>query len=133
MSFQLLHAGKVKLNGLLGIQHHLIDSDKVKTNPDINLTHSHLNHSIEGLTVEHLTHRVHLRIHQLNLKHKPCNDTVGLEDIIVGATVDFMLNLGTEQRENYFTDALHFFQHRYGKENVMYCQCHLDESNTLVL
>ena len=40
-----------------------------------------------------------------------------------------MLNLEIEQREKYFSDALHFFQHRYGKENVMYCQCHLDESN----
>ena len=28
-----------------------------------------------------------------------------------------------------FADALHFLQNRYGKENVMYCHCHLDESN----
>lgn len=129
MAFQQLHAGKVKLNGLAGIQHHLIDRDKVKTNPDIDLTRSRLNHSIEGLTAVHLTRRVHQRIKQLNLKRKPRNDAVGLEDIIVGASVDFMLKLGTEQREKYFADALHFFQHRYGKENVMYCQCHLDESN----
>ena len=129
MSFQQLHAGKVKLNGLLGIQHHLIDRDKVKTNPDIDLSRSRLNHSIEDLTAKHLTRRVHLRINKLNLKRKPRNDAVGLEDIIIGASVDFMLKLGTEQRESYFADALHFFQHRYGKENVMYCQCHMDESN----
>ena len=40
-----------------------------------------------------------------------------------------MLQLDTEEREKYFSDALHFFQQRYGKENVMYCHCHLDESN----
>ena len=40
-----------------------------------------------------------------------------------------MLQLGTEKREQYFKDSLHFFQNRYGKENVMYCHCHLDESN----
>ena len=40
-----------------------------------------------------------------------------------------MLQLGADKREKYFTDALHFFQNRYGKENVMYCHCHLDESN----
>lgn len=63
------------------------------------------------------------------MKRKTRVDAVGIEDIIVGASVDFMLQLGAEKREKYFADALHFFQDRYGKENVMYCQCHLDESN----
>ena len=129
MAFQQLHAGKVKLNGLAGIQHHLIDRNRVKTNPDIDLSRSDLNHPIEGLTAEHLTKRVNQRIKNLNLKRKPRSDAVAIEDIIIGASVDFMLQLDTEQREKYFSDALHFFQHRYGKENVMYCQCHLDESN----
>lgn len=129
MAYQQLHAGKVKLNGLAGIQHHLIDRNKVKTNPDIDLSRSDLNHPIESLTAEHLSKRVNQRIKTLNLKRKPRSDAVAIEDIIVGASVDFMLQLGIEKREKYFSDALHFFQQRYGKENVMYCQCHLDESN----
>ena len=40
-----------------------------------------------------------------------------------------MLQLGVDKRNKYFSDSLHFLQKRYGKENVMYCQCHLDESN----
>ena len=129
MSYQQLIAGKVKLNGLAGIQHHLLDRDRVKTNPNIDLTRSHLNHSIEDLSPEHLVHRVNQRIKQLNLKKHPRSDAVGIEDIIIGASADFMLNLNTKTREQYFTDALHFFQNHYGKENVMYCHCHLDESN----
>lgn len=129
MSYQQLHVGKVKLNGLAGIQHHLLDRNRVKTNPDIDLSRSDLNHPIEGLTAEHLVKRVHQRIKNLNLKRKPRFDAVAIEDIIIGASVDFMLQLDIEKREQYFTDALHFFQNRYGKENVMYCQCHLDESN----
>ena len=129
MSYQQLHAGKVKLNGLAGIRHHLLDRDHVKTNPDIDLARSHLNHSIENLSPENLIKDVRLRIKQLNLKRKPRIDAVGLEDIIIGASADFMLKLGAEKREQYFTDALHFFQNHYGKENVMYCHCHLDESN----
>ena len=129
MSYQQLIAGKVKLNGLAGIQHHLLDRDRVKTNPNIDLTRSHLNHSIEDLSPEHLVHRVNQRIKQLNLKKHPRSDAVGIEDIIIGASADFMLNLDAKTREQYFKDALHFFQHRYGKENVMYCHCHLDESN----
>lgn len=39
-----------------------------------------------------------------------------------------MLAMDSERREQYFRDSLHFIQCRYGKENVMYCQCHLDEA-----
>ena len=129
MSYQQLHAGKIKLNGLAGIRHHLIDRDHVKTNPNIDLTRSHLNHSIENLSPKNLISDVRQRIKQLNLKRKPRIDAVGLEDIIIGASADFMLKLGADKREQYFSDALHFFQNHYGKENVMYCQCHMDESN----
>ena len=129
MSYQQLHAGKVKLNGLAGIRHHLLDRDRVKTNPDIDLERSQLNHAIEGLSPENLIRDVRLRIKQLQLKRKPRIDAVGLEDFIVGASADFMLQLGEEKREQYFKDALHFFQRRYGKENIMYCHCHLDEHN----
>lgn len=129
MSYQQVIASKVKLNGIMGMQHHLLDRDRVKTNPDIDLTRSRLNYFIEGLTAENLNSRVKSRIKQLNLKKRPRSDAVGLEDIVVKASPDFMLNIDAQTRENYFSDALHFLQKRYGKENVMYCQCHLDEYN----
>ena len=129
MAFQQLIAAKVKLNGIGGIRRHLQERERVKTNPNIDLSRSHLNYCIENLTPDHLVSRVNSRIKQLSLKKHPRSDAVGLEDIIVGASADFMLNLDTEQQQQYFSDALHFFQNRYGKENVMYCQCHLDESN----
>ena len=128
MSYQQVHAGKIKLNGLGGIRHHLLDRDKVRTNPDIDLSRSHLNHSIENLVPDNLASRVRRRISQLHLKRKPRSDAVGLEDIIVSATGDFMLNTNEETRQQYFSDALHFFQRHYGTENVMYCYCHMDES-----
>ena len=129
MSYQQLHVGKVKLNGLAGIRHHLLDRERVKTNSNIDLTRSHLNHSIENLSPENLISNTRQRIKQLHLKRKPRTDAVGLMDVIVGASVDFMLQLDEDRREQYFKDALHFFQRRYKKENIMYCQCHLDEHN----
>ena len=129
MSYQQLHVGKVKLNGLAGIRHHLLDRERVKTNSNIDLTRSHLNHSIENLSPENLISDARQRIKQLQLKRKPRTDAVGLMDIIVGASVDFMLQLNEEKREQYFKDSLHFFQRHYGKENVMYCHCHMDERN----
>ena len=129
MSFQQVIAGKVKLNGLGGICRHMAERQRVKTNPNIDLSRSHLNYCIDDLTPDNLTHRVNERIKELKLKKKPRSDAVGLEDIIISASADFMLNLDPQTRENYFRDSLHFIQERYGKENVMYCQCHLDESN----
>lgn len=129
MSYQQLHVGKVKLNGLAGIQHHFLNRERVKTNPNIDLSRSQLNHSIENLSPENLANRVRQRIKLLNLKRKPRSDAVGLMDVIVGASVDFMIKLGADKRKQYFQDSLHFFQHCYGKENVMYCHCHMDEHN----
>ena len=129
MRFQQVIAGKVKLSGLDGIRRHLIERQRVKTNPNIDLSRSHLNHCIENLSPDHLTRRVNTRISQLHLKKKPRSDAVGIEDIIISASADFMLSLDPDTREQYFCDSLHFLQNRYGKENVMYCQCHMDESN----
>lgn len=83
MIYQQLHVGKIKLNGLAGIRHHLLDRDRVKTNPDIDLARSQLNHVIENLSPENLIRDVRLRIKQLHLKRKPRTDAVGLMDIIV--------------------------------------------------
>lgn len=47
MTYQQLIAKKIKLNGLAGIQHHLLDRNRVKTNPDIDLTRSHFNTSLK--------------------------------------------------------------------------------------
>lgn len=98
MVYQQLIAKKIKLNGLAGIQHHMLDRDKVKTNPDIDLSRSHLNYCIENLTAENLNSRVKSRIKQLNLKRRPRSDAVGLEDIVVKASQDFMLNADTQTR-----------------------------------
>lgn len=129
MAFQIVSAAKIKLNGLTGIRRHLQERERVKSNPNIDLSRSHLNFCIDELTPDNLNARVRSKIKQLKLKRRPRFDAVGLEDIVVSASPDFMAQLGTEKQQKYFSDALHFFQSRYGKENVMYCQCHLDESN----
>lgn len=114
MFFQHLYAKKVKLTDLPSMQRQLN-------------RHANTNHALEELTPMQLNRRVKERIAQLHLKRRPRSDAVGIEDFIVGTSPEFMQNAKVELREQYFLDALHFFQARYGKENVMYCQCHLDE------
>lgn len=83
----------------------MLDLDRVKTNPDIDLSRSHLNYFIENLTAENLNSRVKARIKQLGLKKKPRSEAIGLEDIVVKASAEFMLNADAETREHYFADG----------------------------
>lgn len=109
------HRWQSKAQRFGSIRRHLQERERVKTNPNIDLSRSHLNYCIEDLAPDYLSRRVKERIAQLHLKKRPRSDAVGIEDIIVSASVDFMLNLDCDTREQYFRDSLHFFQRRYGK------------------
>lgn len=100
MVFQHLYAKKVKLTDLSSMQRRLN-------------RHANTNHALEELTPMQLNRRVKERIAQLHLKRRPRSDAVGIEDFIVGTSLEFMQNAKIELREQYFLDALHFFQARY--------------------
>ena len=126
MNHQELRFRGIKLKDLGAMQSYL--TEHAKKNPDVDLSLSYMNHAIENLSPEELESRVTDRITQLNLKKRPRYDSIGIEDIMVSPSEEFMDNMEMCFREEYFQDSLHFFQSRYGKENVIYCQCHMDES-----
>lgn len=126
MNHQELRFRGIKLNELESMQSYL--TEHMKNNPNVDLSLSYMNHAIENLSPEQLESRVTDRIAQLELKKHPRCDSIGIEDILVSPSEEFMENVELGLREQYFKDSLHFFQARYGKENVMYCQCHMDES-----
>lgn len=126
MNHQELRFRGIKLNELESMQSYL--TEHMKNNPNEDLSLSYMNHAIENLSPEQLESRVTDRITQLELKKHPRCDSIGIEDILVSPSEEFKENVEMGLREQYFKDALHFFQARYGKENVMYCQCHMDES-----
>jgi len=126
MNHQELRFRGIKLNELGAMQSYLTENGKKNADADLSL--SYMNHAIENLSPEELESRVTDRIAQLHLKKRPRWDSIGIEDILVSPSEEFMDNVELCFREQYFQDSLHFFQARYGKENVMYCQCHMDES-----
>ena len=126
MNHQELRFRGIKLKDLGAMQSYL--TEHAKKNPDVDWSLSYMNHAIENLSPEELESRVTDRITQLHLKKRPRWDSVGIEDIMVSPSEEFMDKVELCFREEYFQDSLHFFQSRYGKENVMYCQCHMDES-----
>ena len=126
MNHQELRLRGIKLKDLGAMQSYL--TEHAKKNPDVDLSLSYMNHAIENLSPEELESRVTDRIAQIHLKKRTRWDSIGIEDILVRPSEEFMDKVELCFREEYFHDALHFFQSRYGKENVMYCQCHMDES-----
>ena len=126
MNHQELRFRGIKLKDLGAMQSYL--TEHAKKNADADLSLSYMNHAIENLSPEQLESRVTDRIAQLHLKKRPRYDSIGIEDILVSPSEEFMDNVEMGLREQYFQDSLHFFQARYGKENVMYCQCHMDEN-----
>ena len=126
MDHQELRFRGINLKDLGAMQSYL--TEHAKKNGDANLSLSYMNYAIENLSPEELESRVTDRIAQLHLKKRPRFDSIGIEDILVSPSEEFMDKVELCFREQYFQDSLHFFQSRYGKENVMYCQCHMDES-----
>ena len=129
MYYQHLRAKKLKSDDLPAMQKNLTANTKAQSGSNLFASVSEMNHAIENMTPTRLNARVQERIEQLHLKRRLRFDAIVIEDIVVGTSSGFMQNAAVEQREQYFLDALHFFQCHYGRENVMYCQCHANESN----
>ena len=127
MSYKVLHVGKVKMSGVGGMANHLEKREKVRTNEDIDLERSAENYAIDGMTADHLAERV-ARVRRNSVKRKVRPDAVGLDDVIVGASHDWMMSASKDERDAYFHDSLHWLQKRYGAENVMYAVVHMDET-----
>ena len=124
MYFQHLYAKGVKLSDLGAMQRYLAAPTSLRA---VNSVQK--NHSIEDLTPVKLSARVKAWIAQLHLEKNPGSNAVGIEDIVIGTSAQFMRTMEIDLREEYFSDAVHFFQEKYGKENVLYCMCHVNESN----
>ena len=126
MYFQHVYAKSVKLNEVAAMQRYLTVQTNVRA---ADLSRLEVNHVIEDLVPIRLNARIKERIEELHLEKAPRFNAVGIEDILIGTSATFMKIVSVDLREQYFSDALDFFQEKYGKENVLYCMCHMNEAN----
>lgn len=127
MSYKVLHVGKCKMSGVGAMANHMMKRDKVKTNDNIDLERSAENYAIDGMTAEHLEERVRARVRE-SVRRKVRPDAVGLDDIIIGASHDWMMEHSKQERDEYFRMSLAWARKRYGADNVMYAVVHMDET-----
>lgn len=136
MAYGIITMRKISGN-LRGIQSHIYRQHESRTNPDIDAKRSQDNYSLLyaelGQNVENL---VKSRIESLpekrtkNGKLKTIRkNAVRLCDFVVTASPEALQSLNETDRDQYFYHCIQWLEARYGRENIVYAQVHLDEAN----
>ncbi len=135
MGFGIITMKKIS-GGLGGIAKHIYRDGKSKSNPDIDVSRSAENFSLlDGDPDPHLEKKFQERISQLSgqktktgKQRKIQKNAVKICDFVVTASPEELAKMTPDDQDGYFLTALRYLEDRYGKENVLYAQVHLDEA-----
>jgi len=136
MGFGIITMKKIS-GGLGGIAKHIYRDGKSKSNPDIDAARSKENFSLlDGDPDPHLEKKFRERISQLGgqktktgKQRKIQKNAVKLCDFVVTASPEELAKMTPDEQDGYFLATLRYLEDRYGKENIIYAQVHLDEAN----
>ena len=136
MAYGIITMRKISGN-LRGIQSHIYRQHESHTNPDIDAKRSQDNYSllwqelgqnVENLVKSRLAGLPEKRTKNGKLKTIRKN-AVRLCDFVVTASPEALQSLNESDRDQYFYECVQWLEARYGKENIVYSQVHLDEAN----
>lgn len=130
MSYAVVHMQKFTRGGIRGIQSHNQREKPPKTNPDIDLSRSHENYDLVNPRNINYNREITSRIEQFRKPGQRAvrKDAVVLCNFIITSDQDFFRNLSPEKIRKFFEDALGYFADRYGAENIISAQVHMDET-----
>lgn len=112
-----------------GMQIHNQRERESQSNLDIDKDKTKLNYDLVNDEPINYHEKINERIDSLNLKRAVRKDAVLLSNFIITSDKDFFENqIDGEMREMFFEESVEWFKNRYGKENIIYGQVHLDES-----
>lgn len=126
-----------KISGSLGgIENHIYRTHNSRTNPDIDYSRSLDNYSLFDEDARSLNEKFNDRIKdlpgQLTKTGKPRKiqqNAVKICDFVVTISPEKMDTMTKDEQYKYFRKAFNFLRDRYGKDNVVYAQVHVDEAN----
>lgn len=130
--YAIIRVQKFHKTDLPGIQKHMGRQAESHSNPDIDQEKSISNFAMLrqdnniAAEVGNLTEKVKKRISQVPHQKAVRKDAVVLCDVLVTFSPDKMQDPNFDYRQ-YFSQALHFLQKRYGKDNIVYAVVHNDE------
>ncbi len=112
-------------------KHHERKKEQYVSNPDIDLSRSHLNYHLVAPQQKYYA-EIQSRIEKAQRENPKCKvrkDSIKFIDTIVTATPEFLAEMPPEQVQRYFQRALEFLERGVGKENIFSAVVHMDERN----
>lgn len=128
MSYAICRIQKCKAADVTGLQiHDQREKDHSNTNPDIDFTRSSLNYNLH--TDEHVIYRraVNDRIAELDLPRAVRKDATVMAQVMVTSDTTFFDKLDPMEQRRFFQTAYDFMGSRYGRENIISAEVHMDE------
>lgn len=126
--FAVIHVQKFKMNDVRGIQFHNQRERQSKTNKDIDYTKSHLNYDLKNESKINYVQKVKDVIKN-NVKTNRAirKDAVVMCNCIVTSDKEFFNKMDEKAIKSFFKDSYEFFKEKYGEENIISAQVHMDE------
>lgn len=112
-------------------KHHERKKEQYTSNPDIDLSRSHLNYHLVTPQQKYYA-EIQSRIEKAQRENPKCKvrrDSIKFIDTIVTATPEFLAEMSPEQVQRYFQRALDFLEREVGKDNIFSAVVHMDERN----
>lgn len=112
-------------------KHHERKKKQYTSNPDIDLSRSHLNYHLVTPRQKYYA-EIQSRIEKAQRENPKCKvrkDSIKFIDTIVTATPEFLAEMSPEQVQRYFQRALEFLEQEVGKDNIFSAVVHMDERN----
>ncbi|GAA0226392.1 MobV family relaxase [Metaclostridioides mangenotii] len=127
MSYAILRIERVKRGGVSGIQKHVERENENYSNKDIDLEKTKENYSLMKSELGFLK-RIDFEIEKRYTSNRKIRtDAIVMFDGIVTSDKNFFDGLCKDKQKRYFETSLDFIKNRFGKENIIYANVHMDE------
>ncbi|MBY6889755.1 plasmid recombination protein [Clostridium botulinum] len=129
MSYLVCTMKKMKKDNLFGLQKHNQRESKNHNNKDIDKDKSDLNYDLVNKDKINLSKKVFDLIEERRESEKAIRkDAVLLDEFIISSDRDFFKNMNEDEIKKFFETSKQFFADRYGEENIISANVHLDET-----
>lgn len=129
MSYLACVMKKMKKENLFGMQKHNQRESKNHNNKDIDKNKSDLNYDLVNENKINISKKVYDLIEKRRESKKAIRkDAVLIDEFIISSDKNFFEDINQDEIKKFFETSKQFFAERYGEENIISANVHLDET-----
>lgn len=125
MSYGIVRIQKYNNSQVRGIENHL-ERRNTTTNPDIDKSKSKMNYDLTAMKDRTLKSMIKEKLQNVEIKKKR-KDVVTMVEMLFTASPEFFENMTDDEIRSYFQNCYEFAAKKYGAENIIAADVHLDE------